>query len=652
MAPEEASCFRCESAMAPAPAPFETLPPKRCPSCATEIVDPAREGLLHCPRCQKDFEDHEEWVRRCRAAAFIAARPIPQPPEPPPPRPPFIRIAGLSLLAFAAFYAVVGFLIGRDVLIIPCIALALLQAVAGVALLTDWRHADSFVRFAAGLSALVPIFVFPAIYFVGLFSKFSGADVVKYYGGRLDPVPDRLRHPMIAWLIVVIALAVGLYATVVAEAIETARRWNDPLTPLLDLARRLTSFFVENRVWAPTGVLAGIGILGLWGKVSRPGFLTVATLSLVALVALGAPPAVEAHLYTKMAHEADAYLRENDQQRLIWGTREPDPKIRMAALRSLERSGRSARVAVPILTQALKDPDRRVRLAAACGLARYDPSVEGVLPVLISALEDDRASREEGDRAALALGAMGPRARAALSPLMERFRRSDDLIPGMVEMGPAAVPGLTTMLGDADPELRRRAARTLRWIGPPARSASEALTAALKDPLPFVRAEAALALGEVQREKAIPDLKALLRDEKTVARAAAEALCALGQRDGVAELASGSNALNALRTPALWDHLGRTAIDRDVDGTAAEIIMDLGERAVLCPEVGAECMDLPELQVFHRFHGASRRRTVLEVLQTLQVPFVLDSDRLRILTPEQARAFWAAWLADPLKKPE
>lgn len=652
MPPETASCFRCESAMAPAPAPFETLPPKRCPSCSTLILEPAREGLLHCPQCLKDFEDHEEWVRRCRAAAFIAARPIPQPSEPPPPRPRFLGAAGLTLLVCAAFYLVVGFAVGRDLLLIPCIALALLQAVAGLALLTGWRNADSLVRFTAGVSALVPIFIFPALYFVGLFSKFSGNDVVRYYGGRLDPVPERLRHPMIAWLLVVLALAAGLFASVVAGALQIARRWNDPLTPLLDLGARLSSFFVDNWTWAPTGVLAGLCILGLWGKVSRAGFLTVATLSLVAVVALGAPPVVEAHLYTKLAHEAEAYYHETDLQRLVWGSREQDPKIRVAALTSLERSGRSAHVAVPILTKALKDPDRRVRLAAACGLARYDPSVEGVLPILIAALEDDRASEEEADRAALALGTTGLRARPALSPLLERLRRGDEFIPGLVEIGPAAVPGLTTALADRDPMLRRRAARALRWIGTAARSASPALTQALKDADPSVRAEAALALGEVQREKAVDDLKPLLRDQKTVARAAAEALCALGVRDGLAELSQGSSALNAIRTPALWDHLGRTALDRDVDGTASEIVMDLGERAVLCPEVGSECSDLPSLRVFRRFNGGSRRRTVLEVLQSLQVDFVLDSDRLRILTPEQARAFWTAWLADPTKKPE
>src|SRR5882762_10216311 len=108
MPPEEAACSRCERAMAPQPAPFETLPPKRCTACRTVITDPPVEGLLHCPSCSKEFEDHEEWVRRCRAAAFSAARPIPQPPEPPPPRPAFLGAAGLSLLVCAAYYLGLG----------------------------------------------------------------------------------------------------------------------------------------------------------------------------------------------------------------------------------------------------------------------------------------------------------------------------------------------------------------------------------------------------------------------------------------------------------------------------------------------------------------------------------------------------------------
>ena len=126
----------------------------------------------------------------------------------------------------------------------------------------------------------------------------------------------------------------------------------------------------------------------------------------------------------------------------------------------------------------------------------------------------------------------------------------------------------------------------------------------------------------------------------------------LGLKDGLALLPDGSNALNAVRTPAIWDHLGRTVLDKDVEGAPTEIVMDLGERAVMCPEVSPECSDLPSLQPFRRLFGSARRRSVLEALNSLGVPFVLDSDRLRILTPDQARAFWTEWLASLPKKRE
>jgi HEAT repeat protein len=222
----------------------------------------------------------------------------------------------------------------------------------------------------------------------------------------------------------------------------------------------------------------------------------------------------------------------------------------------------------------------------------------------------------------------------------------------MIELAPASIPGVKELLGDRDPAVRRRAAHALRLIGPVARSAAGTLDEALRDSDVGVRAEAALALGEIQREKAIPELLPLLKDEPAAARAAAEALCALGVKDGLPLLSQGSNALNALRTPALWDHLNRTVLDRDIEGTATELVMDLGERAVLCPEVSPECSDLPSLQPFRRIHATARRRTVLEALSSLDAPFVLDSDRLRILTPEQARAFWVEWLAEFQKKRE
>lgn len=651
MAPEEAACSRCRRAMAPEPAPFENLPPKRCPSCGAEISAPAVEGLLHCPACSKEFEDHEEWVRRCRAAAFVAARPIPQPPEPPPPRPAWLGTAGISLLVCSVYYVGAGLFLGVG-LLVPCLALALLQAVAGLALLTGWRSADGVVRFTAGLSALLPVFLLPSVYFVVLFALFARPDVLKYFGHRADPVPDRLRHPMLAWLIVGIAIAAGLQTVLVAGAVETAQRWNEPLSTWLEVGARTNAFFAEHWIWAPSGILGGLCILGLWGKINRAGFLAVATLSIAAVAGLAVPAAIQSHIFVRQAEEAAKYLEVTGVQRLLWGSREPDPKARIAALRSMEATSRSARVAVPVFTRALKDGDRRVRLAGACGLSRFDPAAEGALPILIATLENDRANEDEKDRAVRALGYLGPRSRPALAFLLDRFRLNDEALQSMVELAPASIPGVAVQLGDRDAAARRRAARALRQIGPAARSAAAPLTEALKDADPGVRAEAALALGEIQREKAVADLKPLLRDDPLVARAAAEALCSLGLQDGLPLLAQGSNALNAVRTPALWDHLSRTLLEKDVEGSSAEIVMDLGERAVMCPELTPECGDLPALQPFRRIHATSRRRTVLEALLSLDAPFVLDSDRLRILTPEQATAFWSEWLAESRKKRE
>ncbi|HEV3026561.1 MAG TPA: HEAT repeat domain-containing protein, partial [Planctomycetota bacterium] len=466
------------------------------------------------------------------------------------------------------------------------------------------------------------------------------------------PVPDRLRHPMLAWLIVALCVAAGLQALLVADAVEIARRWNDPLSSLLELGARTNAFFVQQWIWAPVGILGGLCVLGMWGRINRAGFLAVTTLSIAAVVGLSVPASVEAHVYSRLAGEAAKYLDEKDVQRLLWGTREPDAKIRIAALWSMESTGRSAKIAIPVFTRALKDADRRVRLAGACGLARFDPAAEGMLSVLIAALEDDRANEDEMDRAARALGYVGPRARPALSLLLDRFRRNDEPLLAMVELAPASIPGITAQLGDPHSAARGRAARALRMIGPVARSSAGALVDVLKDPDPAVRAEAALALGEIQRDKAVEDLKPLLKEDPVVARAAAEALCALGWKDGLPLLSEGSNALNALRTPALWDHLSRTLLDRDVEGTATEIVMDLGERAVLCPEVSPECGDLPSLQSFRRLFATARHRSVLEALTSLDTSFVLDSDRLRILTPEQARAFWMEWLASSQRKRE
>jgi HEAT repeat protein len=639
-------CSRCGG-----PPGVFPVPAKRCPSCRAEVEEPAREGRIRCPKCSTEFGDYEEWVRLCRAAAFAAIRPVPPPPEEPPPRPPHLKPIGVSLLAMAAFYAAAGLIVGQTVVLVACLALALLQVIAGACLLTERKHSDVMVRLAAGLSALLPLFLVPAVYFVGLFGFFSRPLVVKYFGGRVDPIPDRLRHPLIAWLLVVVAIVAGLFAFVVSSALETAAVWNDPLTPALDLGRQLSGFFGRNWWWAPVGIVAGLWVLAVWGKVSRHAFLVVSILALLGVVGLGAPPIVDGWSYDRSAREATTYLVERNVQRLLWGVTVTDPRIRLASIRAMEAAGSNARVAAPALIRALKDPDRRVRLAAASALAQFEPGVEGVLPLLLGALEDDRASAAERGWAGVALSHYGPRARPALGYMLELLR-SGDATFALAEMGPAAIPGVTEALSDKDAAVRRRAARVLRLLGPAARSAVPQLTARLKDSDPDVRSEAASALGAIDGEKAIPVLRAMLQEDKAASKAAAEALCALGQKEGAAHLPNGSPSLNVLRLPAMWDHLSKSVLDRDVEGSGTEILVELGERAGMCAEVSPEASQLPALAPFRRIYSGTRRRSVLDVLTSFDVDFVLESDRIRVVTPEQARAFWAEWLAESRKKKE
>jgi len=467
---------------------------------------------------------------------------------------------------------------------------------------------------------------------------------MKYFGGRADPAPDRLRHPLIAWLLVSVAVVASLFALVVSDIVDVARGWDDVLW-----GDRILGFFGANAMWAPAGVVGLMVVLAMWGKVDRVGFVTVSVLSILGVALVGVPPVVEAWVYDKSVREALSYLGERDVQRLLWGVREPDPKIRSAALLAMEEAGWIAKVAVPAIVRAFQDPDPRVRFSAACALAQFEPSTEGVLEFLLAKFDDPNLAPGPADRAAVAIGHYGPRARPALARLLDRFRRGDAATVALVEMGPASIPGLTEALQDKSAKVRRRAAKALRTMGPSALSAVPLLIDGLKDSDEGVRAEAALALGDIHRDKAIPLLRPLLAADKTTAKAAAEALCALGQREAMAVLPQGSSSMNALRQPAIWDHLSKAVLEKDVEGTGTEILVELAERAVTCADVSPEARQ-PSLQAFRRITAASRKRSVLEVLQALDVDFVLESDRIRILPPEQASAFWVEWLAENKKK--
>jgi len=638
--PELPACARCGGA----PGVFP-VPAHKCPACGIEVLDPPIEGKIHCPRCRNEFEDYEEWVRRCRAAAWAATRIPPPPPEPPPPRPPHLPLIAGSLFAMAVLYGIAGAaLLGGEVRI-PAIALAVLQAVAGVALIAEWRRADAIVRLAAGLSALMPLYTATVVFFIGVFALFCRPLVAKYFGTRVDPAPDKVRHPLIAWLLVSVTVIEVLFAVTVPGIVRVARGWGDVLW-----GDRILGFIAANLSWAPAGVIGGVAVLALWAKVNRIGFVVVSVLTILGAASIGVPPVVEAWVYDKSARDAAATLGERDVQRLLWGVRDPDPKIRSASLMAMEEAGWTARVAVPAILEAFKDGDSRVRFSAACALAQFAPGTEGIVQVLMGALQNDRAAAREKDRAAVALGHLGPRGRPALALLLNRLRDGDAATIALSELGPGSIPGLTEALADPDAAVRRRAARALRMVGPSARSAVPTLTERLKDGDPGVRVEAVRALGEIHREKAVPALRSVAKDDRVAAHAAEEMLWILGEKDGLSGSPGASPSLNTRRNPAICEHLNRALLERDIEGSGLEILTTATELAGMCAEVSSEAAALPVMTAFRRIHSGSRKRSVLELLRLLEVDYVLEPGIIRVLSPEQAAAFWTGWLAESRKK--
>lgn len=597
-----------------------------CPACRGAESRRLQTSRLRCETCGHEYEDYEEWVRQCRAAAY-AARDHRAPPPPPPPAPPPGLTAVAAALALAAvLFAVAAWTRVGGVLLDVAIGLAGLQFLAALALMLRMRHALALTRVACGLSAAVPVV---SLIQVGVFAYACRNDARRCFEGPPDPASPRARANGLAAVALLILAALGVHAAWVRPEIATARSWGVPMPPLLEAAARLQA------VW-PAAVWAGLAALllpALVGAVSRRGFAWALAAAAVATAAVAGAAGAGAWTHRKEVRRAEAFLTRQDTSVLLAALQDPDAKVRLAAAHALRRSAPAAAVAAPVLKLSLEDPLPSVRFAAATALARIDAEAEAAAPVLASGLETDAAAALHG------LYLLGPRARAALPALLSRLPTDERVVPVLEEIGSAALPGLTRALSHAEPAARRRAAAVLRRMGPAARSAGPALVERLGDPDPGVRDEAARATAEVLQDKAVALLQDRIQDP-----AAAAALCALGVREGLRGVTAQGSFLNAVRTPGLWDHLRRTVVDRRLEGRGLDLVHRVAEEALLCAEVGPVAEKLPALQSFHRVHADARRRSALDVLRSLDVEFVLDEGRLLVLDPVEAHHFWSAWL--------
>ncbi len=157
------------------------------------------------------------------------------------------------------------------------------------------------------------------------------------------------------------------------------------------------------------------------------------------------------------------------------------------------------RPAVGLLARSLQHGNSAVRDRAAWALGVIGPDAADAVPALASALADK--DEAVGFQAANSLAAIGPGARAAVPALTASLDRlCARAAHALGHIGPdsaPAVPGLTKALASAAGDFREEAARALGSIGPTAKVAAPDLRKLLKDRLIEVRLAAAQALGEL-----------------------------------------------------------------------------------------------------------------------------------------------------------
>jgi HEAT repeat protein len=248
--------------------------------------------------------------------------------------------------------------------------------------------------------------------------------------------------------------------------------------------------------------------------------------------------------------------------------RETDPVARAALFSAVAKTGVAPARAVPLLMLGVVDDNEQVRHGAINAIHLMRSANDLFVPAFITLLRDPNPALRE--RAAIAVGRLGPAASGTVPVLLELARQSSPastpFLTALGQIGPAAVPGilqavetenpdtltrelwsvqclqtlggeavtpLTQALADSRTGVRLVAARALGELGPVAAPAFGALSAAASDTDPRVRATALAALvsTRVQALAAISRIEAALKDSVPVVRiAAAQLVPQLGEQ--------------------------------------------------------------------------------------------------------------------------
>jgi HEAT repeat protein len=247
----------------------------------------------------------------------------------------------------------------------------------------------------------------------------------------------------------------------------------------------------------------------------------------------------------------------------------PDPYVRCRALGLLSTLGPKAKGAADEIKEALTDEDEFVCISAAEALSRVEerhdlaipflvhylsktekkddspttpaeraaealgiigPAAKEAVPELIKLLEKD----EFGSEITEALGRIGPDAKAAIPALVARIGKNGhryDVVRALSQIGPDALPALRKALKDSDHSVREDVCHGLTLMGPKARPALPDVVELVYDPVQSVRKSALECLAAMgpAAKSALPALTEALNDRSYSIRCAAvDAFAAIG----------------------------------------------------------------------------------------------------------------------------
>ena len=355
--------------------------------------------------------------------------------------------------------------------------------------------------------------------------------------------------------------------------------------------------------------------------------------------------------------------RKEDLPRVRELIEDPSPDVRAAALSALARHG--VREIAADVRERLFDVDFTVRAAAigavqSLGLTEAAPEME---ELLFSESHDWIPGRVLHALGHLKVRASVPRIRAML-------RNHDPYNQGVPsaalyalgQIGDAsAMADVASMLKDPNPGLRGAAARTLGLLG--GREHADQVGALLLDSDRDVRVSAIDPFVRLKGAGAIPALLPLLEDSSTHIRdLAASALLRLGSSSGVPRILRRSeyqvwyplNLLNGVRHPEMYSRLSGMKFDKPIRGALRDLIHSLLDPAGIALDDSAirgEAWEkfLGSEAAFLANPGYDNTLFVLESRLSYPYDFVLEKNSVRVVTNDQALAFWKSWWAEQQK---